>query len=82
MPSQYYYVGNYEVDKDRIEGGLRVVHYHGEQLTAFGDEAEDFKLRLHLQRKEDIMEGEMRRECEDGVGGFLPLRLTRQADLP
>ena len=35
--SQYYYLGMFAAGSDgAISGDLRIVHYHGERLTAFG----------------------------------------------
>jgi len=44
---QYYYVGRLALnpqDKTSLSGHLKVVHYHGERTTAFGDAGPVFNL--------------------------------------
>ncbi len=87
--SNYYYVGQFEQTKYGLTADARIVHYHGEARTAFGDDAKDFTVSIQgtylqvakgEQRSEDIIMGKMRRT--DSPQQELVIRLTRRADLP
>ena len=38
----FYYVGTFEPTSHGLSAEVRIVHYHGDRRTAFGDEARDF----------------------------------------
>ena len=46
---QYYYLGRLSLnpqDETSVAGHLKVVHYHGERMTAFGDAGPVFSLEI------------------------------------
>ncbi len=79
--SDFFYVGTYEVAGETLTADVHVRHYHGEQLTAFGDEATDFWVTLEARRDGDAMTGTIRRKDRPDLPE-LAARLTWRADLP
>jgi hypothetical protein len=77
--SQYYYVGRFElVGNGELSGQMKVVHYHGERRSAFGDAGPTFEVEVHGKlTAPDKMSGVMTRP---GFGN-LAFRLTKREDL-
>ena len=79
--SQYYYVGNYEVEKDRITATVTITHFNGEGWIAFGERLTgSLKLGLEGRREGNVVRGYM--WPEDRPGMRLPAMLLRLKDLP
>ena len=57
--SQYYYVGTYKVDRERITADVLSVHYHGERYTAFGTDEPKFQIKIQGKWSEKEISGEM-----------------------
>ena len=60
---QYYYAGRLSLnpqDKTSLSGHLKVVHYHGERTTAFGDVGPAFN--LEIQGDPAVPDGDLRRD--------------------
>lgn len=76
--SFFYVTGDYDATGRRFTARLSVVHYHGQRLNAFGDEAAAFEMTLTGERHGDEIRGTLTRE------GFedLRARLTWRSDLP
>lgn len=76
--SGFYYLGTVDISDDRLRASIRVVHYHGEPVTAFGDSAAEFHMNFDGERADGVVEGELSRV------DFAPLRarLIWRADLP
>ena len=77
---QYYYAGRLSLDPDSksVSGHVKVVHYHGDRTTAFGDAGPEFSLDLQgtvLSHK--AISGVLKRP------GYINLafRLARREDL-
>jgi len=77
--NQYYYIGNYDVKNDTVEGEVEVTHYSGPGYSVFG-RLQKFHLKLSGKLQEPIME----------LQGFLIespdkkiwVRCTKRAELP
>lgn len=79
--SQYFYLGSYEVEKDRITAAVTITHFNGEGWSAFGGPLKgSMKLRLEGRRQGNEVRGHMWPEHHPGVK--LPAMLQRLADLP
>jgi hypothetical protein len=76
--NRYYYVGEFGTVADRIEATVRVVHYHGEPKTAYGDTATDYEIKLEGKQSRNRVEGHISREGFDRMEA----RLTWRCDLP
>ena len=78
---QYYYAGRPSLnpqDKTSLSGHLKVVHYHGERTTAFGDVGPAFNLEIQgTLLSPTAISGVMKRP------GFatLAVRLARREEL-
>lgn len=79
--SQYYYVGNYAVEKDRITATVTITHFNGEGWSAFGRPLRgSLKVCLEGRREANVVRGHMWPEANPGMR--LPTMLRRLADLP
>lgn len=78
--SQYYYVGTFKLaGGDELLGRLKVVHYHGDRRTAFGDAGPIFEVDLHGKLvAPNMITGVMKRP---GFGA-LAFRLSKREELP
>ena len=79
--SQYYYVGNYAVEKNRITATVTISHFNGEGWSAFGGPLKgSLRVRLEGLREGNEVRGHMWPEEHPGMR--LPAMLRRLADLP
>ena len=79
--SKYYYLGNYEVEKDRITATVTITHFNGEPWSAFGGPLTgSLKVCLEGRREGNEVRGHM--WPEDHPEMRLTAMLRRLADLP
>ena len=77
--SQFYYTGKYRVKSDAIYGSLRIDHYHGDDMTAFGIKAKlvEVTVAAELNATGNFM-GFVRAHDGSTIG----FRMTRRRELP
>ncbi|HLI12817.1 MAG TPA: GrlR family regulatory protein [Alphaproteobacteria bacterium] len=78
--SGYYYLGSFTPNGSSISAELRVVRHNLNIPSVWGDNAQEFSIRLEGVRHGGVIEGRMVRADRPGIQ--LPVRLTRKADLP
>jgi hypothetical protein len=78
--SQYYYLGGFSATDDEIKGDAQITHYQGPVSTAFGDNAQTFKVSLQGKRSGDTIDGFMWRP--EAPAMRIPVKLVRRALLP
>ena len=74
-----YAMGSYTFSGDSFTAELKV-HYYGPPRTAFGEQSEEFAVRLDGKLENGVIDGTYHRPDKDQIG--LQYRLTRRMDLP
>lgn len=79
--SQFYYIGEYQVSGEKITADVKVTHFSGQGITAFGEQVTgSYQVQVEGQRDGDMINGQMRiigRPIEP-----LPISLRRLEALP
>ena len=81
--SQFYYTGDYRLSGDDVDARVRVTHYHGSPMTAFGFPAtEPFDILLFgkLDRRDNTISGMA--EAVKFPNRKIPLVLDKKENLP
>ena len=79
--SCFYYVGEYEVSGDEVTAQVRINHFSGSNMTAFGiPVAGSLELVLDCLRTDNTIKGHMWRTSEPT--DYLPVILQRLENLP
>ncbi|MCY4559453.1 MAG: hypothetical protein OXF79_24400 [Chloroflexi bacterium] len=79
--SQFYYVGKYEVTGEKLTAQVRIAHFSGPNMTAFGlPLACPLELKLEGRRNGDMINGRMWPISQPDLN--LPVSLKRLEDLP
>jgi hypothetical protein len=74
-----YSVGTYSVSGDRITAELKV-HYYGPPRTVYGEQSEEFTLKLDGKLEDDVIVGNVHRP--DKAQFELQYRITKRMGLP
>ena len=77
--NRHYSTGTYSVSGDRITADL-AVHYYGPPRTVFGDQAEEFTLKLEGKLEDNLIVAKVHRP--DKVQFELEYRITKRMGLP
>lgn len=77
--NRMYATGAYSVSGDSFTAELRV-HYYGPPRTVFGEQSEEFSIKLDGKLENDVIDGTYHRPDMDQIG--LQYRLTRRMGLP
>ena len=79
--SSFYYSGEYKASGETIRAQIKITHYSGDNMTAFGAQIHDsLQIRMKGRRDGSKIRGEMWRV--DSPGKRLPLILVHLEDLP
>ena len=79
--AQFYYVGEYDVSDDKLTAQVRITHFSGPNMTAFGVPLiEPLQLKLEGRRSGDMISGQMWPISNPNM--CLPVSLKRLEDLP
>jgi len=57
--SQFYYIGTYKEDGDKIEADVDCPHHAGAMSTAFGTNEANYSLKMDGQHKGDLVTGKI-----------------------
>ena len=79
--SQFYYVGKYEISGEKLIAQVRITHFSGPNMTAFGVPlTQPLELKLEGRREDDMINGQMWSISQPNMR--LPISLRRLEDLP
>lgn len=79
--SQFYYIGEYQVSGEKITADVKVTHFNGPGITAFGEQVTgSFQVQVEGRREDDVINGQMK--IIGRPNETLPISLKRLEALP